>query len=72
MAAYPWQEVSRMAHQALDEWLEGLKPLLEQAEVPTLRDPCPPADRLDIPLHVAEAGGCPHAHTSSRPSKCFP
>jgi hypothetical protein len=34
----PWQEVSRMAHQALDEWLEGLKPLLEQAEVPTLRD----------------------------------
>ena len=28
----PWQEVSRMAHQALDEWLEGLKPLLERAE----------------------------------------
>ncbi len=27
-----------MAHQALDEWLEGLKPLFEQAEAPTLRD----------------------------------
>jgi hypothetical protein len=34
----PWQEVSRMAHQALDEWLEGLKPLFTQAEPPTLRD----------------------------------
>ena len=34
----PWQEVSRMAHQALDEWLQGLKPLLERAEPLTLRD----------------------------------
>jgi hypothetical protein len=27
-----------MAHQALDEWLEGLKPLFEQAKPPTLMD----------------------------------
>ncbi len=27
-----------MAHQALDEWLEGLKPLFEQADPPTLMD----------------------------------
>jgi len=27
-----------MAHQALDQWLEGLKPLFEQAQPPTLMD----------------------------------
>ena len=27
-----------MAHQALDEWLERLKPLIEQTEAPTLMD----------------------------------
>ena len=27
-----------MAHQALDEWLEGLKPLFEPADPPTLMD----------------------------------
>ena len=27
-----------MAHQALDEWLEGLKPLFEHTESPTLMD----------------------------------
>jgi hypothetical protein len=34
----PWQEFSRMAHQALDEWLKAFKPLFEKGEAPTLRD----------------------------------
>jgi hypothetical protein len=30
----PWQEFFRMAHQALDEWLKGFKPLFEKGEAP--------------------------------------